>query len=64
MTISATPSRAISTAWASRGWCDAKRRRSPAAAAPAFAAPDQERAAALIHWVRRPGPPQNHDQGA
>ena len=33
MTISGTPSRAISTAWAWRSWCGAKRRRTPASAA-------------------------------
>ena len=33
MTISGTPSRAISTAWAWRSWCGAKRRRTPAATA-------------------------------
>ena len=33
MTISGTPSRAISTAWAWRSWCGAKRRHTPAAAA-------------------------------
>src|SRR4051812_24827363 len=33
MTISGTPSRAISTAWACRSWCGANRRRTPAAAA-------------------------------
>jgi titin len=30
MTISGTPLRAISTAWTWRGWCGAKRRRTPA----------------------------------
>jgi hypothetical protein len=33
ITISGTPSRAISTAWAWRSWCGAKRRRTPATAA-------------------------------
>src|SRR3954452_1205676 len=33
MTISGTPSRAISTAWAWRSWCGAKRRRTPSSAA-------------------------------
>src|SRR5215217_8338519 len=33
MTISGTPSRAISTAWAWRSWCGAKRRRTPASRA-------------------------------
>ncbi len=33
MTTSGTPSRAISTAWACRSWCGAKRRRTPALAA-------------------------------
>jgi len=33
MTISSTPSRAISTAWAWRSWRGAKRRPTPAAAA-------------------------------
>src|SRR5215216_2673884 len=33
MTISGTPSRAISTAWAWRSWCGAKRRRTPVARA-------------------------------
>src|SRR5215213_2494688 len=33
ITISGTPSRAISTAWTWRSWCGAKRRRTPAAAA-------------------------------
>src|SRR5215204_5415400 len=50
MTISGTPSRAISTAWACRSWCGAKRRRTPAAAAvrrnsARAAADDQWRAA-------------------
>src|SRR3954464_4227309 len=33
ITIRGTPSRAISTAWAWRSWCGAKRRRTPASAA-------------------------------
>src|SRR3954471_14287362 len=33
MTMSGTPSRAISTAWAWRSWCGATRRRTPAVAA-------------------------------
>src|ERR671935_216983 len=35
MTISGTPSRAISPAWAWRSWCGAKRRRTPASRATA-----------------------------
>ena len=46
ITISGTPSRAISTAWAWGSWCGAKRRRTPAAAAvrrsSARAAPDDQ----------------------
>src|SRR5215217_2418456 len=38
MTISSTPSWAISTAWACLSWCGAKRRRTPAAGAPQLGA--------------------------
>src|SRR5215218_5934295 len=38
MTVSGTPSWAISTAWACLSWCGAKRRRTPAAGAPQLGA--------------------------
>src|SRR4051794_21014416 len=46
MTIRGTPSRAISTAWAWRSWCGAKRRRTPASRATRRGC---ERAAAAAH---------------
>jgi hypothetical protein len=46
MTISGTPSRAISTAWACRGWSGATRRRTPASRAMRRSS---ERAAAAAH---------------
>jgi hypothetical protein len=49
MTISGTPSRAISTAWAWRRWCGAKHRRTPALRATCRSS---ERAAAAARAVR------------
>ena len=53
MTISGTPSRASSTAWACRSWCGAKRRRTPASTA---ARRISARAAALDQWRPRVEP--------
>src|SRR3954452_23181025 len=53
MTISGTPSRAISTAGACRSWCGAKRRRTPASRATRRSS---ERAAPDVHGRPRVGP--------
>src|SRR3954462_6003185 len=52
MTISGTPSRAISTVWAWRSWWGAKRRRTPASRATRRSS---ERAAAAAHGRPRAG---------
>src|SRR5829696_8535499 len=60
MTISATPSRAISTACACRSWCGAKGRRTPAAAA---VRRSSARAAAGDQWRPRVPPLMMHSSG-
>jgi hypothetical protein len=60
LTISATPSRASSTACAWRSWCGAKRRRTPAATA---VSRGSVRAAALDHWRSRVGPLRMQNKG-
>jgi hypothetical protein len=60
MTISGTPSRAISTAWACRSWCGAKRRRTPAAAA---VRRSSARAAACDRWRPHAVPLMTHKSG-
>src|SRR5215218_5923032 len=59
MTINGTPSRAISTAWACRSWCGAKRRRTPAAAA---VRRSSARAAADDQWRPRVVPLMTQEQ--
>src|SRR5919199_2635868 len=60
MTISGTPSRAISTACACRSWCGAKRRRTPASRARCRSS---ERAAAADHGRPRVGPLTTQNSG-
>jgi hypothetical protein len=59
MTISGTPSRAISTAWAWRSWCGAKRRRTPASRATRRSS---ERAAAAAQWAPARGAVDDAEQ--
>src|SRR3954468_22743626 len=59
MTISGTPSRAISTAWACRSWCGA-RRRTPASRATRRSS---ERAAPAVHGRPRVGPLTTQNSG-
>src|SRR5688572_23375217 len=61
MTISGTPSRAISSACACRSWCAAKRRRTPASAAARRSA---ARAAALDQCLPLLGPLTTQNSGA
>src|SRR3954447_25286154 len=60
MTMSGTPSCAISTAWAWRSWCGAKRRRTPAVAA---VRRSSARAAAGDHGRPRVGPLTTQNRG-
>src|SRR4051794_3272531 len=60
MTISGTPSWAISTAWAWRSWCGANRLRTPAAAAVWRIS---LRAAAVVHRRPRVGPVMIQNSG-
>jgi len=60
MTISGTPSRAISTAWACRSWCGAKRRRIPASRATRRSS---ERAAAAAQGRPRVAPLMTQNGG-
>src|SRR5829696_10387731 len=60
MTISGTPSRAISTACAWRSWCGAKRRRTPASRATRRSS---ERAADADHGRPRVGPLTTQNSG-
>src|SRR3954453_3253388 len=60
MTMSGTPSCAISTAWAWRSWCGAKRRRMPAVAAKRRSS---ARAAAGDHGRPRVGPLMTQNSG-
>jgi hypothetical protein len=60
MTISGTPSRAISTACAWRSWCGAKRRRTPATRATRRSS---QRAAAAVHGRPRVAPLTTQNSG-
>src|SRR4051812_47755057 len=60
ITLSGTPSRASSTAWAWRSWCGAKRRRIPAWAA---SRRNSTRALALDHGRPRVGPSMTQNSG-
>src|SRR4029453_18066696 len=60
MTISGTPSRAISTAWAWRSWCGAKRRRTPASRATRRSS---VRAAPAVRGRPRGGPVTMQNRG-
>jgi hypothetical protein len=60
ITLSGTPSRATSTAWAWRSWCGAKRRRIPAWAA---SRRNSTRTFALDHGRPRVGPSMTQNSG-